>query len=187
MALSACKKDPCKDVNCVNGDCVDGTCVCAAGYEGADCSTAENDKFLGTWDMPCDGHFAIPLAGIDQNMPIPNQELVLDGDGNPSSVVVDFTIPLVNQQITMTGQAQGDSIIFTPNSFDVPQEITDSLIAMLGQQIPISITLSVDITGFGYLQDENTLIVDINIDLVASPILGSIGGGTIHCIGTRVQ
>lgn len=50
MASSACNTDACKDVTCNNGGtCADGTCLCAAGYEGNDCSTAVNAKFVGTW------------------------------------------------------------------------------------------------------------------------------------------
>lgn len=50
MAASACTSDPCKDVTCNNGGtCADGTCICAAGYEGNDCSTAVNAKFVGSW------------------------------------------------------------------------------------------------------------------------------------------
>ena len=37
--------------NCVNGQCVNNACVCDAGYEGADCSTAVNAKFSGTYSM----------------------------------------------------------------------------------------------------------------------------------------
>jgi hypothetical protein len=41
--------DPCKDVTCVNGECVEGDCACDTGYEGADCGTALNAKFAGTY------------------------------------------------------------------------------------------------------------------------------------------
>lgn len=51
MAASACTTDPCKDVTCSNGGtCADGTCICAAGYEGTDCSTEWSTKFTGTWN-----------------------------------------------------------------------------------------------------------------------------------------
>jgi hypothetical protein len=42
-------RDPCKDVECVNGMCEEGVCMCDAGYEGDNCGTAMNQKFLGTY------------------------------------------------------------------------------------------------------------------------------------------
>jgi|NOAtaT_7_FD_contig_61_3233686_length_741_multi_1_in_0_out_0_2 hypothetical protein len=45
---------PCKDVSCLNGGTCDGEtgdCQCASGYEGADCGTAINAKFVGTWNV----------------------------------------------------------------------------------------------------------------------------------------
>jgi hypothetical protein len=49
MFVAGCK-DACKDVACVNGECTDGDCICAAGYTGADCATALNLKFNGSYN-----------------------------------------------------------------------------------------------------------------------------------------
>lgn len=50
MFFTGCT-DPCKDVTCVQGECVEGDCVCDAGYEGTDCGTALNAKFVGTYAL----------------------------------------------------------------------------------------------------------------------------------------
>ena len=48
--FNSCNDDPCKDVSCLNGGtCDNGSCLCAAGFEGADCSVLENAKFVGTF------------------------------------------------------------------------------------------------------------------------------------------
>jgi hypothetical protein len=43
--------DPCKDVECNFGTCADGECVCNTGYEGANCLTALNAKFAGSYQL----------------------------------------------------------------------------------------------------------------------------------------
>ncbi len=50
FVMNAC--DDCKDVTCLNGGtCVAGVCECATGYEGDDCGTAANAKFLGVYTV----------------------------------------------------------------------------------------------------------------------------------------
>lgn len=54
FAFQACKKDkdPCEDVTCLNGGtCNDGNCNCATGYEGSDCGTKANAKFVGSFKL----------------------------------------------------------------------------------------------------------------------------------------
>lgn len=51
MALNfnSCTTDACKDVTCENGGtCADGDCECVAGYEGVNCETLSNAKFVAT-------------------------------------------------------------------------------------------------------------------------------------------
>jgi len=51
FVMNACS-DPCKDVTCQNGGvCDEGTCICATGYEGTDCATAMNAKFIGSYNV----------------------------------------------------------------------------------------------------------------------------------------
>lgn len=61
MLFQSCKKKaikyndttlirPCDNVVCFNGGtCKDGLCICAAGFEGAQCKTPWNEKFVGTY------------------------------------------------------------------------------------------------------------------------------------------
>lgn len=50
VTYTACNKDKCKDVVCQNGGvCNDGNCSCATGYEGTNCETKSNAKFVGVW------------------------------------------------------------------------------------------------------------------------------------------
>jgi hypothetical protein len=46
--------DECKDVTCLNGGVCDeatGDCICATGYEGVDCATLMNAKFIGSYNV----------------------------------------------------------------------------------------------------------------------------------------
>ena len=46
----SCSPDPCKTTVCNNGGtCADGYCICAAGFEGIDCSTLSRDKLVKVW------------------------------------------------------------------------------------------------------------------------------------------
>jgi hypothetical protein len=50
VLYTSCNKDECKDVVCQNGGtCSGGTCTCATGYEGNNCETKSNAKFVKTW------------------------------------------------------------------------------------------------------------------------------------------
>jgi hypothetical protein len=51
FVINACS-DPCKDVTCQNGGvCDEGTCNCAPGFEGEECATAMNAKFIGSYNV----------------------------------------------------------------------------------------------------------------------------------------
>lgn len=51
VIYSSCsKKDKCDDIVCKNGGtCNDGVCKCPLGFEGPNCETASNAKFIGTF------------------------------------------------------------------------------------------------------------------------------------------
>lgn len=50
VLFSACEKDSCSELNCQNGGaCSGGFCQCPAGYEGAQCEIASEDRFLGKY------------------------------------------------------------------------------------------------------------------------------------------
>ena len=50
FTISSCTTDKCKGVVCQNGGtCVNGNCNCATGYEGSNCQTKANAKFVGVY------------------------------------------------------------------------------------------------------------------------------------------
>ncbi len=70
--ITSCTQDKCKGVTCQNGGtCSNGNCNCVTGYEGANCQTKANAKFVGnyTGTSNCDGSVSsetVPIeAGID--------------------------------------------------------------------------------------------------------------------------
>lgn len=63
VTYTSCNKDECKDVVCQNGGtCTDGVCSCPAGYEGNNCETKSNAKFVGVWAVTetCGGANSTP-------------------------------------------------------------------------------------------------------------------------------
>ncbi|MCD8528476.1 MAG: hypothetical protein LRY27_00485 [Chitinophagales bacterium] len=167
-AISGCK-DACKDVQCVNGSCDDGTCICEAGYEGTTCDTQINDKFEGTWDMPCGGYLSAAPYFEDS---IPNQstQIVIEDAGNPSQIQVVITIPILNQDVTLVGTVDGNTVVFDQLDYVVP--------AGTIPQIPLPITVTFN--GSGELVND---LLYIDIDLIAA---GGIGTGTFNCVGTKI-
>ncbi|MEZ5017231.1 MAG: calcium-binding EGF-like domain-containing protein [Flavipsychrobacter sp.] len=52
ITYTSCNKDACKDVVCQNGGiCLNGSCSCATGYEGTNCETKANAKYVGTYSV----------------------------------------------------------------------------------------------------------------------------------------
>ncbi len=50
LGISSCSTDKCQNVTCQNGGtCNNGNCNCPPGYSGANCQTAANDQFIGTF------------------------------------------------------------------------------------------------------------------------------------------
>jgi hypothetical protein len=173
LAVS-CKKDEdkCADVNCNFGTCVEGTCQCDEGYEGDDCSIASNEKFLGDWELPCDGEIDIPLAGGVQAIPTQTTVITVDAGGNPNQISLEFTIPFVNQDIIITGTVVGDEVVFDTQEFVIPGDIIEQLVGF-------AIPLTIEISGTGTLINDE-LLVDLFIDG------GALAQGEVNCIGVRL-
>jgi len=52
MVYMSCKNDKCKTIVCAYGGvCNQGACICPSGYEGTNCETISNQKFLGNWQV----------------------------------------------------------------------------------------------------------------------------------------
>lgn len=71
FAITGC--DPCSSVDCLNGGtCLEGDCVCAAGYEGTDCSVLSRAKMVGSYNAAetCGGNnftYACDITASAQN------------------------------------------------------------------------------------------------------------------------
>lgn len=70
LTASACKKkDRCDELICQNnGVCSNGLCYCDTGYEGSDCGTAWNEKYIGTWHTASQSCTTGSLASFEINI-----------------------------------------------------------------------------------------------------------------------
>ena len=173
--------DACSDVACNYGTCVDGTCLCDAGYEGANCDVAINDRFIGTWELPCEGDINVSLAG---NIAVPpfSSTIEIESNGNPSEIKLDFVIPLVNQSITLVGVVDGNDVNFEEQTIVIPESVVNSALSLAGVNLPISLgDIPITITGVGtYSELNEELLVDITIDG------GILLNGLINCVGVKL-
>ena len=105
LTYTACKKDPCKNVNCHNGGtCSNGNCYCASGYEGANCQTTANAKFLGNWlvSSVCEAEY---IAQITADPMSPSQMYISNfaNTGTTTSVLASIqsgnVVTIANQRI----------------------------------------------------------------------------------------
>lgn len=56
VTYTSCTEDKCKGISCAyGGSCNDGTCACPTGYEGPQCETVNNARYLGDWYVNEDG------------------------------------------------------------------------------------------------------------------------------------
>ncbi len=52
ITYMSCNNDKCKTIVCAYGGvCNEGACICPSGYEGTNCETISNLKFLGAWQV----------------------------------------------------------------------------------------------------------------------------------------
>jgi hypothetical protein len=114
LALVSCKKDPCDDVTCLNGGtCNDGTCTCATGYEGADCSTEQRTKFIGSYmvNESCTSgnynyNFTIASSSAGVTRVLLTNFGAVDGS-TVSATVSGTTLNIAQQNFTVSGQSWG--------------------------------------------------------------------------------
>lgn len=119
-------KDPCKDVTCLNGGACDeetGDCQCAAGYEGADCGTAMNAKFVGTWTVT---EACVPGGSK-------SYQLILDAvSGRGDSLIISNINNIPGNSVR--GKVESDGLTFqfakqASNVFDSYESVSGSLSA----------------------------------------------------------
>jgi len=63
VTYTSCSKDKCSGITCSNvGTCSNGVCTCNTGYEGTNCETKSNAKFVGTFNAAesCGGTNSTP-------------------------------------------------------------------------------------------------------------------------------
>jgi hypothetical protein len=81
--MTSCKSDPCKNTSCgTNGICADGTCLCSDGYEGNNCETKWQTKFIGkyTTNQVCTNGTGGPLFKTPSEITVGPGDLYLTID-----------------------------------------------------------------------------------------------------------
>lgn len=111
VAFQGCK-DECKDVTCLNGGTCDketGECICTTGYEGTDCGTALNRKFVGSWSLiqSCDMYPGPDTSAITITASTGSLVgLQVQGIFFSSNLVVDATVEADGITLTIPRQVQ---------------------------------------------------------------------------------
>ena len=148
MMFAGCE-DACKDVTCLNGGtCLEGICNCTAGYEGTDCGTAYNAKFVGTFNLSVNNCDTVALdpypVAITASATDPASLTVGGLYENPTGTTVTATIEssntnqfniaeqvfddnATNDNLTITGTGtitdDGNTLTITYTLFNVTQNI----------------------------------------------------------------
>ena len=102
VTYTSCNKDECKDVTCSNGGtCVSGVCQCPAGWEGTNCETRSNAKYVGVWAV------TESCGGTNSD---PYQVTITADPANPAKVLVSN---LGNYDCTVGGTIVFDAVVNT--------------------------------------------------------------------------
>ncbi|MEM6271590.1 MAG: hypothetical protein AAF998_19290 [Bacteroidota bacterium] len=143
MMVTGCS-DPCDDVNCLNGsECVEGDCVCLTGYEGADCGTAINAKFDGTFNMTAEN------CSVSGPGNVPYSISITASSTDPSTIVVTGLYEEAGAVATaLVGTGGTDFTITRADFSNFAAEIDGSgTIDGTGNSIQINYTIYDDATG----------------------------------------
>lgn len=110
LVLTSCKKevvDKCEDVICYNGAvCEDGTCLCPEGYEGTNCQETESTKFLGEWEIICNGSLDIKGDNVDF-VNEPGIAKIYQGE-KTDEIILYVQLDMVTESVPMTVEAFGE-------------------------------------------------------------------------------
>lgn len=132
-------KDVCKDIDCQNGGACsevdgEGVCTCATGYEGTNCETAINQKFVSTYTVTDSIHGAgSSTSTLD----------VLASTSNPSRFTMEN---FGGFQTSIPGDIGADGLEFTVPSTDIGGGYTISGTGMMASN-NISFHLDYQITS----------------------------------------
>lgn len=129
--ISSCTTDKCSTVTCQNnGTCEDGNCKCASGYEGSECETKANAKFVGAYSGS-DDCYEVAGVGIEALMAgaagirityefdnLDENSIEVEGkvDGNNITISSQsVTINGVDETYSATGTISGNTITLYSN------------------------------------------------------------------------
>lgn len=100
-------KDLCYNETCNgNGTCNDGTCACVGDYEGVKCENTVAKKFLGTYDIVCNGSLNIDGTNRDF-VNEPGTAKIYQGE-KPDEIILYVQLDLVTDAIPMTVESFGE-------------------------------------------------------------------------------
>ncbi len=163
-------EDPCRTTNCLNdGTCVDGTCNCPTGYTGTNCENTVATKFLGTYNVICNGTLDVDGNNVDFNDE-PAIAKIYQGE-KLDEIIIYTELEKITNDIPMVVDATAE---VDGNNYDLDATPENIDVNVVG--VNISLTFLVD--GTGELSNgDSTLTSEI--------IFTGDLSGTINCVGTK--
>jgi len=99
VLYNACQIDTCSDLKCIHGgSCANGFCNCPTGYEGSQCESQVNTKFLGIYN----GN-----TNCDLNPSVYDTAVIV---AQPNSLTALKIVLFSNKMDTLTGTINGTSV-----------------------------------------------------------------------------
>ena len=165
-----CKiEDPCRTLNCLNGgDCESGVCDCPTGYTGANCEHTVATKFLGTYDIICNG--TLDIDGTDKDfVNEPGVAKIYQGE-KTDEIIIYTTLNMITDEIPMTVDATAE---VDGNEYNL-----DATAKTIDVNIGINVNLNFLVDGSGILSGDT---------LTSEIIFTGDLNGTIDCVGIKQQ
>lgn len=107
VTLTSCTEDKCKGIACAyGGTCTEGKCNCPAGYEGPQCETVNNVRFMGDWYVKEDG----TRSNAAQ------YTVSVEGDGDPTRIKITNFRNLLHTVVK--GTVKGDTLTIAQQTID---------------------------------------------------------------------
>jgi hypothetical protein len=155
LTLSACKDK-----------CDDGTCDCPDGYVGVNCENTVATKFLGNYDIVCNG--TLDIDGTDKDfINAPGTAKIYQGE-KEDEIIIYTELDEITSAIPMTIEATAE--------VDGYEYDLDATPVAINVSVGISISYNFLVTGSGELdENELTSIITFSGDLT----------GTINCAGVK--
>lgn len=106
LMASCVKKDSCSGVCQNGGTCINNSCSCPSGYEGSNCQTKSNEKFIGTYigSINCDFTGNTPDTCIITAGSNPLSITITESSSvDPMSATIDGSSITIPSQTTASG------------------------------------------------------------------------------------